>query len=109
MAKKSARGGSSSRVGQDTSSRAPKPPVDDVDALESKIWSVSKRGRLRDAAAVARRAQFDAGLSVVYQAGRHIVREDPTGHVEVLRPAPAAVPVPKRFQSFIVGRKKGRT
>ena len=79
---------------------------EDRDTLEGKIVRLATSGKLREAAASAIREQLDAGLSVVFQSGRSIVREHPDGTREVLHTAPARTPVPERLRAFVVGAKK---
>src|SRR5947207_2820126 len=87
------------RAGRRKVSAAP----DDADSLEKRIVSFARSGKLKKAGSAAVQSQFDSGLSVVYQKGNLIVREQPDGTLETVRTLDSAFQaVPDRFRSFVV-------
>lgn len=82
---------------------------DEGDSLETRILSFARKGRLKRPANEATKSQLDAGLSIVYQSGKRIVREHPDGTLEIVSTlSSASQPVPERFRSFVVSKSRKR-
>jgi len=77
------------------------------DSLETRILSFARKGRLKKPANEATKSQLAAGLSIVYQSGKRIVREHPDGTLEIVSTlSSASQPVPDRFRSFVVSKSR---